>query len=279
MTTQALLERVVVVSRHVAPVWGSEVDAVERDLGVVLPDGYRAFVTRFGEGVYCDLWRIYPPSRIRDELDQVRKAWAESFFEDQAGNRHWFFEGSEGILDPAALQESVALGDSINGDVLAFHSDRHDRIFILPRDTDVIEQVGADLTDLHRWPDGTPRTLTFQPFAGQGTADFRSTEFTLDLADFLARVRARWGDDGVLVTHTRRDERSWQVVLFVPAVGVRVQAIEDEGVSRSVGNATIAGSGERSLWISVQGDVEGLPEVRSLVDELASKGSVRVREG
>jgi len=43
------LDAAVVASRHLSPVPTDEVDAVERELGIVMPAGYRAFMERVGE--------------------------------------------------------------------------------------------------------------------------------------------------------------------------------------------------------------------------------------
>jgi hypothetical protein len=265
------LDAAVVVSRHLSPVPMDEIDTVERELGIVMPAGYRAFMKRYGEAFYADLFEIWAPSRVRQQLTGQRDLL-------RFGVENGFYEGSADTLAPSSLPAGVPIGVSADGDELLVHPTRPGELFILPRDSARIGRLAPDFSDLHSWPDGVTGLPTLQAFGNQGAADLRASLFSLDMSHLLERARARWGADGVRVTWTREDAWSWATVFFVPDVGLRFQATEDDGVTRTViergTRTTYLGGDRRSLWIHVSGDVEGIAEATSLLDELERDGLV-----
>lgn len=121
---------------------GAEVDALEQRLWITFPKGYREYVTRLGEGTLGgSLVRVYPPWRIADELDGWR----------QRIDRYWFWDDGSGTLPKARALECVVIGDTVNGDELVFHPARPDRIFVLPRDEEVVYDAGPDLLEAADW--------------------------------------------------------------------------------------------------------------------------------
>src|SRR5262245_7699770 len=118
------------LSRHIQPIAQSEVEQLETHFGTPMPIGYKEFVTRFGLGTYCDIFRIYPPNQSLKVYIERREWWKGWYYPDtRDGSRHWFFEGSEEILSDAQLRESIIIGDSYDGDNLVFYPPQPDRIF------------------------------------------------------------------------------------------------------------------------------------------------------
>jgi hypothetical protein len=269
--TDDVFDRVVLVTRHVEPVPGAAVDELIGELGMPLPSGYREFITRFGEGSYADLFRLYPPDRIRADLAEMRARWAE----------FWFFDQSADLLASHEAQEAVPIGDTFDGDELVVHPKRDDVVFILPRHVDRIATVASDLRSLHRWAD-REEPLTFQAWTHQDRLERSVREPRLDQATLLGRVRARWGGesgDGVIVGSSNADDGRWHLVLFVPSAGVRLQFVGNDGVTRTTTDArgtriTFMGEGRSSLAIQVYGDEEGLPEVLDFLAQLAADGLI-----
>ena len=277
-----LFDRVVLVSRHVVPVPGEAVDALQRELGMPLPPGYRAFITRFGEGDYADLFRIYPPERILSGLPAARALWAEQWYPDQQGKLHWFFEGSEHLLRPDEMAHAVLIGDTFDGDELVIHPAHPGRLYLLPRHADLIVTVRADFTDLHTWA-GRAEPLVFQAWAHQATHESTFDGFDLDADTLIARAEARWPGgvgDGVLVTYRQVEPSHWAVVLFLPEVGFRFQMVADDGETRTSVDAngtrtTIVGDGRPGGSIQAHGDEEGLAEIEAFIGTLAADGLIR----
>jgi hypothetical protein len=272
-----IFDEVQVISTHIQPIPLSEVERVEHLLGVQLPEGYIAFITRFGVGRYCDLFRIYAPNQILEEYTKHRDFWKVWYYTDTEGKQHWFFEGSEALLNESQLQESIIVGDSVDGDELVFYPAQPDRIYVLPRHSDRISWVKADFSDLHHWETPIPLLLTFAPWHNQTTLNFLSLEFTLDKANCIEQFKKRWGNDAVLLIHDRTDEWSWNLVCFVPPIGGRVQASQDEGITRTyvdaIGNiTTIQGSGTRRLSFQIYCDEEAVADVSAFFVYLEAQG-------
>ena len=114
----------------------ADVDALEKDLWIAFPGGYREYVTKLGEGVLGgDFVRIYPPWRIAKELDDWR----------QRIKKHWFWDKGRAILPKQRALECVIIGDTTNGDEIVFHPTRPGHLFVLPRDEETVFVAGADL--------------------------------------------------------------------------------------------------------------------------------------
>jgi hypothetical protein len=272
-----IFDNVHIISKHIQPIAMAEVERLESTLGIKLPIGYRNFITRFGVGYYCDLFYIYAPDYILQEYAQHREFWKEWYYTDTQGKSHWFFEGSESILNEAQLQECVIIGDTKDGDELVFYPAQPDNIYILPRHSDKIDSMKADLSDLHAWGRPTPYPLTFAPWHNQTNLNFRSLQFSLTQATCLEQFKARWGGDSILMIGQKSDAWSWQLIFFLPPVGGRIQIIQDEGVTRTKsdekGNTwTVGGGGQRYLHIQIACDEEAEADVRAFFTHLETQG-------
>jgi hypothetical protein len=244
-----------------------EVESLEQHLGFSLLSGYREFITRFGEGDYCDLFRIYPPARIREEYALHREFLREHEY-------HQFFKGSDSVLSKKQLQECILIGDSHDGDYIEYHPSMPDKLFVLPRHDDKIHILKADFRDLHIWIWTEPRLKIFIPWQDRAYLSFRSTTYTIDQVTSQMKFQQRWGD--LIMRHEQSDAWSWQLIFFLPAIGGRIQILQDEGVTRTIHEehaiVTIQGNGVRRVFMDIHLDKDAVIDVKAFVDDLQAQG-------
>ncbi len=138
----------------------ADIDGLESRLWFTFPEGYRDYLTRLGEGVLGSFVRIYPPWRVENELAAWRRRIA----------KYWFWDEGRDVLPKERAMECVIVGDTVNGDEIAFHPSRRDHLFVLPRDDEQIFDSGADLLATVAWVCGSGRLveprpeLDFEPF-------------------------------------------------------------------------------------------------------------------
>jgi len=144
----------------------ADVDAVEEQLGVRLPEEYREFITRFGEGTLAGYIRVYPPYQILEGDNNVT-AWRERIDE------YWFWDAGKDVLTKAEALECVIVADTMDGDELVAHPSEPDRLYVLPRYEEKIFVAGDGLLAAIEWL-LTSGTLTdpiddrtFDPFDGR----------------------------------------------------------------------------------------------------------------
>lgn len=119
-----------------------DVNALTARLWLTFPAGYSEYVTRFGEGCLGgSLVRIYPPWRIEKELGEWRRRI----------NKYWFWDEGEKLLPKERALECVIIGDTTTGDELVFHPSRPNALFVLPRDSEQVFEVGHDLQSAIEW--------------------------------------------------------------------------------------------------------------------------------
>jgi SMI1 / KNR4 family (SUKH-1) len=119
----------------------AEVDELEKQLGLALPVGYREFVTSLGEGHYCDILRVWPPQRIRQELASFRTTYSEHFFWDEESS----------LLNREEMRQVVPFADTSNADYFVIAPGHPNRIFALPRggtDISTVDDRQMSLEDL-----------------------------------------------------------------------------------------------------------------------------------
>ncbi len=256
---------VLVLATHVDPVSVEDIEALERDVGARLPVGWRTFVTRFGEGSYCDLFRIYGPDRIRASYREYRERWAEQ----------WFFEGSEHILSQAQALESYPIADTYDGDEIVVHPARAD-VFMLPRHSDSITTIGPDFADLHLWDGRNPARRTFMPFVRRAQLRFSASAFTIDADTWITECVSEWGRDGVVIAYRKNRGKDWSLVLFVEPVAARMQVLMSSGETyverHGWGTSTSLRSGQRSLHVDVDCEEGFEPAIRGFIDGLGELG-------
>jgi|GEM_PF-1587058 len=121
-----------------------EVEAVESELKVSFPIGYKEFVTTFGNGDFYDgnaVIRIDMPSTILSGFGEYQH------FLDE----YWFWELSEDLLPKEKAIESIKIGDTDIGDVIIFHPSNSQEIFVLPNGDDALYKVGSNLYEAIDW--------------------------------------------------------------------------------------------------------------------------------
>jgi len=137
-----LYENVTIVGGPLVLSLEVEVDAIETQLGMRLPSGYREYVTQFGEGVLGGSYvRIYPPRRILSGTNNLTE-WRERI------DQYWFWHG---VLTKEDALECIIIGDTLEGDELIVHPSNGDRIYVLPRNSEHIYVAGNGLPAAIEW--------------------------------------------------------------------------------------------------------------------------------
>jgi hypothetical protein len=119
----------------------ADVDAIQRTLGTRMPDGYRAYVTRLGEGALNDMVRVLPPWSVLDQLAEHQGLMAA----------YWRWEPGRTSFDQEYAMDSIPVADTVVGDMVAIHPDDPGKIIVLPRDGDRLYARGPDLLEVVNW--------------------------------------------------------------------------------------------------------------------------------
>jgi len=121
-----------------------EVTAVEAELNLAFPRGYKEFVTTLGKGEYCGhntAIRVEMPSEILSGYKKHRQ------FLDE----YWFWEEGEDLLPKAKAIESIQICEDDVGDVVIFHPSNPNELFALPHEDDYSHRIGRDLYEALDW--------------------------------------------------------------------------------------------------------------------------------
>lgn len=118
-----------------------DIEGLESRLWITFPEGYREYLTRLGEGILGSFVRIYPPWRVENELAEWRRRIA----------KYWFWDDGRDVLPKERALECIIIGDTLNGDEIVFHPTRRNRLFVLPRDEELIFEAGPDLLAAVDW--------------------------------------------------------------------------------------------------------------------------------
>lgn len=123
------------------PVTDADVDDAEQRLGTRFPDGYREFVTRLGEGTIRSFVRVLPPRRVLEYLDEHRGLMAG----------YWFWDTPGEPFGQEEAMASIPLAETLQGDVLVFHSSDRQKIYVLPRHEERLHVLGPGLLEAVAW--------------------------------------------------------------------------------------------------------------------------------
>jgi len=151
-----LFDDVYLVSKKLVTIPEQEITLLEQQLGVVLPCGYHAYMTRLGRGAYCDTIWGFPP-------DQIGAEYAD------APDRYTSF-GTNWLLSSAELRTAIPLAKTEEGDELFYCPAHPDRLFVLPRHDDNFYLIPEGFAALLHWVsiDGQeqqhPTFTYFEPF-------------------------------------------------------------------------------------------------------------------
>lgn len=114
---------------------------LEADLGVIFPEGYERYIVGLGEAIYAGFVRIYPPARVRRELEEWRERVAQYFF----------WDASAELLHRSSVVESIVIGDTLDGDEIIFHPADSGVFYVLTRHQGVIHRITGHLDALLDW--------------------------------------------------------------------------------------------------------------------------------
>ena len=106
-----------------------DVVAAEAAFGGRFPDGYSAFITKYGRGLLGGLVRIYTPR----EIAEGPRSFAE--WRKRIGE-YWFWEKTADLLSKEIALECVVIADTVGDDELIFHPSDPNRLCVLAHDFD-----------------------------------------------------------------------------------------------------------------------------------------------
>ena len=161
------LDDVRIVAEPLVQVTPADIDGLESRLWITFPDGYREYMTRLGEGVLGgSLIRIFPPWRIEAELPVWRRRI----------NKYWFWDEGRNLLPKERALECVIIGDTVNGDELAFHPARSSHLFVLPRESEQVFDLDGNLLMAIDWMCRSGQLV--EPFPERDFEPFDSRKLT-----------------------------------------------------------------------------------------------------
>lgn len=271
-----VFDDVYLVNKQLEPVQEAENQELELKLGITLPDGYKQFMTRFGEGIYCYFFRIYPPEIILRQYEEVREWWAESFYTDKEGNKRWLFEESDDTMNPEQLQESFIIGDSIDGDQIVYYPPTPEYIYILPRQSYTIAQLKSDFSDLHHWDEDIPLFKSFESWVTKREVrKYAIQEMTISNEALLDTFKLRW--QTIVEFYDKSGEVFWDFFFHIPEIYGAVWISRDKGEIRTYSQDgvrhTIKG---KKFEITIKFDADFISEVDDFIRSLQEKNLIQL---
>lgn len=130
-----MFENVTIIESSLELATPEEVTEAETLLNLKFPDGYRKYVTRFGNGAFCQYVRVFMPSLILTEYKVYQAAWNDIFLS----------EAGRVVLPKEKIVESVIWADTFCGDQILFHPDNPHQSYLLPEDEDMIYRLSSDV--------------------------------------------------------------------------------------------------------------------------------------
>lgn len=196
---EQLLETVYLVDPRIQPASLESIAEVSNQSGVPFPPGYEAFITRLGRGVFCDMVRVYEPSRILKETPDFQESM----------DRYYHWSG----LSQTEATTSIIIGDSVDGDRLVFCPSRPENLFVLPRhDLRAMALPWDLLTAMEALM--SPQSMLpfpyFQPMIRQEVQNFERSTDLVSLALVKDRL-LKLGTHQGLVDFTGEDEEEIQL--------------------------------------------------------------------
>ena len=136
------LKKVKIVGGPLIVATDTEIDALEKTLGVRLPHGYREYMKMLGEGILGGAFvRVYGPGTIAKGLSSWRNRIQQ----------YWFWDQGSAVLTKKRAVESIVIADTLQGDELLFHPEEPDRLLVLPRYKEKIFVAGSTLLEAVEW--------------------------------------------------------------------------------------------------------------------------------
>ena len=206
----------------------SEVDALESELWITFPKGYREYVTQLGQGSLSSFVRVYPPWQIAKELTEWRRRI----------EKHWFWDAGRKLLPKPRAIECVIVGDTFSGDELVFHPCRPEALFVLSSESGRVFDAGPDLLTAVDWMCSSGKLtsriseLIFEPFDSRLESDDQDSgsEKVVDppgeSLDALIELAKRWAERHRIAKLARDDiksaiEKNQKVEMLYSAISFR----------------------------------------------------------
>jgi hypothetical protein len=140
------------------PVRDTDLDRLKRELAPMLPAGYEELLRTFGPGTLRVTVRVHGPATVLRDT----KTWHERIAQ------YWFW-GNGPLLTKDAAQGAVRIGDTLDGDEIAFLPSEPHTLLLLPRldeELKVLSKTGllSALTRLMMSESGKmPANLVYEP--------------------------------------------------------------------------------------------------------------------
>jgi hypothetical protein len=188
--------RVTTLNPLVSP---GSIDALQRDVPVPLPPGYREYLTSLGDGELCDLLRVRPPKLIRKYL---RKELWEREGQVRGLRDGWW---KPCAITPEDLESAVTFADSAEGDQFVVCPRFVPRLFELPRHSDTVREHKNGFWGVVDYcvKEMEHEFAFFEPFDDKRR---RHWNFDVDVAvgfqGIVDGLLARWGCDSLKLSRT-----------------------------------------------------------------------------
>ena len=118
-----------------------QVQFVEQALKFSFPFGYLEYITSLGFGAIGSCVEVYLPQHVQEWLPE----WQERI------NEYWFWdEGADVLCKEDALQ-CIPFARTVGGDEFLAHPHHQGKIYVLPRESEEIYEVGPDLWSMIEW--------------------------------------------------------------------------------------------------------------------------------
>ncbi|WP_322906738.1 SMI1/KNR4 family protein [Paenibacillus campi] len=157
-----------IVSSHRHICSAAELDGIEQQYQVKLPEGYGQFLQQYGQGTYCDWFHVNMPDAERLQQFAEYGLWEHE---------------QDSPITATQLRDCVVIASTVDGDMLALHSDVKGGLW-LPRHSEQIMAVSwQELSwqafmngELQRLYTGAPTSLErqcyFEPWNGRQQHEF-----------------------------------------------------------------------------------------------------------
>ncbi len=175
----------------------ADVDALEKQLGIAFPPGYREFIGRFGEGELAGHIRVYPPYQILDG-DNCLSEWRKRIDE------YWLWDEGREVLPKAKALECVIVADTLEGDEVIFHPSDPDKLYVLPRDEEQVYVADGGMWGALEWLLGAGvlgeaiDERSFEPFDGMAARSEDDDEAMPEVTDLVATESMHYPDGRVV---------------------------------------------------------------------------------
>jgi hypothetical protein len=118
-----------------------QVKAVEQALNFSFPPGYLEYITTLGFGAIGSCVEVFLPEQV--------KAWLPDW--QERIKKYWFWDDGVDILDQQSALACIPFARTVGGDEFIVHPEHQSKIYVLPRESELIYEVGPDLWSMIKW--------------------------------------------------------------------------------------------------------------------------------